>query len=539
MIKSGKQIYWLSGIVCLTIIAYWPVFENGFINYDDNWYIQSNQFIKELSLKNITSIFFQYYQGQYSPLTMILLAAIYHIGELNPFAFHFTSVLLHLVNTCLVFLFIQMLVNNTQSVGRTHNTRSWSIEIALITAALFGVQTLHVESVAWASSMKIVLYTTFYLAALITYIKYVRYNKQRFYYCSIFFLVLSILSKEQAVILPVTLIAIDFLLGRKILSKNVLIEKAPFFALSLIFGIVAVFARESGEGIYSTFFPYYGQFLFASYGFVLYFIKLIFPFHLSVFYPYPENAGGEIPLQFWLSPLVVIAIIVLVIYTIKHSRQVAFGILFFVINIVLLLQLLPVRDHIIADRYTYMPSIGFFFLIGWGYKTVAENCAVRQGMKHYLNKILFFVLSAYVVMLSVLTYNRCGVWSDSLTLWNNVIAQYSNVPVAYLNRGMAKAVMENYGEAKQDFDKAIELAPYSIDAYMNRGNINVISRDFSAAVVDYNKVLQLDTSDFEAYFNRGSSRYYLKDMEGACNDWHRALILGHAPAEALINKLCK
>jgi len=159
---SRNNLYWLFGILGITLVAYLPVFQNGFV-YDDHLYIAQNPIIWELSIQNIKIFFSQYYEGLYQPLTLWSLALDYNFAELDPSFYHFTNITLHLINTALVFWFIHLLTNH--------------LEITVITATLFGVHTLHVESVAWITERKDVLFTLFFLASLVSYLKYIKVNR--------------------------------------------------------------------------------------------------------------------------------------------------------------------------------------------------------------------------------------------------------------------------------------------------------------------------------------------------------------------------
>jgi len=511
-IFSKKNQYWIFGLLFITLIAYFPVFQNNFV-YDDHLYITENPIIKQLSLQNIKIYFSQHFEGLYQPLTLFSLAIDYYFSELNPSLYHFTNLLLHLINTALVFWLIYLLINN--------------LEISIITAALFGVHTFHVESVAWATERKDVLFALFFLFSLICYVKYItQYNYKYFFYSLLLFL-LSILSKGQAVSLSVSLIAIDFLLGRKLLDKKVIFEKLPFFALSIIFGIVAL--KGAGTLNDATIFPFYERVLFASYGFTEYLLKLIFPLNLSVFYPYPDKIGGSIPFSYWLYPIPVIAIIALFFYSLKRNKLLAFGIAFFAINIFLVLQLIPNAPTIISDRYSYIPSVGFFFLIGVGYKKILEN-------RYQLKNTVQFIFILYVLLLTIGTFNRSKIWKDDLTLFDDVLSKYPKVWLAYNNRGIAKSDAGDFSGAIQDYNNAINLHPKHVNAYTNRGKAKMELGDLQGAINDYNKAVQLEPNDAGIYLNRGVVKDKLNDLSGAIDDYSKAIQLKPQYPEAYYNR---
>src|SRR3989339_423851 len=209
-------------ILIVTFISYHSSIKNDFVNWDDNLYITGTNKIRELSLKSIVNFFTSF-------------DIEYKFFKLNPHAYHLTNLILHLINCLLVFWLIVLL--------------SKKASVSFIVALLFGIHPLHVESVAWISERKDVLYALFYLGSIISYIYYLKgetlhfiqgdSKKQndggkKYYYYSIFLFLLSLLSKSMAVTLPFVLILTDYLNNKKI-NKNTLKEKIPFFILSIVF----------------------------------------------------------------------------------------------------------------------------------------------------------------------------------------------------------------------------------------------------------------------------------------------------------------
>jgi hypothetical protein len=183
---------------------------------------------------------------------------------------------------------------------------------------------MHVESVAWASELKDLLYSLFFLGAYIFYLSYLSNQSKRAYYLSIILFLCSLLSKGMAAPLPIILLLTDYFKGRKI-GGRALLEKIPFFLLALIFGIVAVFAQKSLGATESTVFPFGQRIIFASYAFVNYLIKLVVPLNLSSYYPYPIKVGQSMPPQYLLYPIVVVAVAVMAFYF-RRFKKIIFGI---------------------------------------------------------------------------------------------------------------------------------------------------------------------------------------------------------------------
>ena len=215
-------------------------------------YVGANPFIKSLSLENLAGIFSSNYMGNYHPLSMLSLSLDYKIHKFDPFVFHLNNILIHIVNSILVLIVLKKLTGKLQ--------------IGVIAALIFGVHALHVESVAWISERKDVLYTCFFLLSLYCYIRFAPKRTLKWYILCLLFFLLSCLAKGQAVTLALSLFLIDFFLGRKWTELKILIEQVPFLLLALIFGIVAFHAQKGADATIMANFPIQQRVAFASYG---------------------------------------------------------------------------------------------------------------------------------------------------------------------------------------------------------------------------------------------------------------------------------
>lgn len=538
--KKKKQIHRaviLISILFVTLLAYIPAFQNDWVNWDDDWYILENPHITSLKTKAIQESFSGFYKGQYSPLTMLSLAINYHFSEYNPKSYHITSVFIHVINTALVFWFIFLLVNylrrkqDKKEISTIFTGKYSAMIIAAITSLLFGVHTLQVESVAWVSAQKVALYSLFFLASLISYVYYVKHKRKFYFIVSLILFIFSFLSKEQAMVLSVTLVAIDFIMKRNLLDRKVIYEKIPFFALSILFGVVSLFSQEKYGAISGKeWFSFIDRVAYAGYSFLAYLYKLIIPLKLSAFYPYPVNVGEALPAVYWLFPLLSAGIIAAVIYSLKYTKILFFGFLFYAINIFLTLQIVFTgRDVIIADRYIYIPGIGIFFLIATGFYWLWQK---HQALRY----VAITVLLAVVVSLAVYTYRRSQVWSDGITLWEDVQSKYPMVHVAFYNCGNARAELGNYQAAIEDYNTAQPLKPQHIGTYSNRGIAYANIGKLEKALKDFNKVIELDSTYMNAYSNRGNVRTMLGDFKGAIRDYNKAIKIDSTYVDAFYNR---
>ncbi|HEU5310634.1 MAG TPA: hypothetical protein VFV24_04195, partial [Candidatus Eisenbacteria bacterium] len=232
--RAARLPVWIPlAIALVTIAAMAPSLQNGFTNWDDPEYVLENHLIRDLSPSGLAAIGTSFLDGNYHPLTVLSLALDYRFGGLDPSGYHRTNLAIHVLATLAVFWLVLLLTG--------------SRELSTFVALFHGVHPMHVESVAWVTERKDLLYGLFYFLACASYVIWLRGDRRKplAYAATVLFFVLSLLSKGMAVTLPLALLAIDFLLERKWSWKAQAAEKAPFFALALGFGILAVIAQRS------------------------------------------------------------------------------------------------------------------------------------------------------------------------------------------------------------------------------------------------------------------------------------------------------
>jgi protein O-mannosyl-transferase len=498
----------LTIILILSFIIYLPVLQNSFV-WDDDFYIKNNPLIYSI---NLNEFFTQYVMGNYHPVTMLTLAIEYQFFGLNATGYHAVNLLLHLLNVLLVFYTVFLLSNK--------------IGVALVASLLFGIHPMHVESIAWAVELKDLLYTFFFLLSYFFYLKYLIDPQKKNYTLSLLLFLVSLLSKAMAASLPIVLILTDYFKGRKINGK-IFLEKIPFFLLSITFGIVAILAQQSSGATDIIDFAFPQRILFACYGFISYLVKLIFPLQLSAFYPYPVNGGENIPIYLYVYLILFISLVVSVIYSLRFTKKIFFCLAFFTATVFLVLQLLPVGKTIMADRYSYISSIGIFYLAGEGFHLLWSK---------KLKSTAIILLSIFIVFFSVKTYARCGVWENDLTLWTDVISHYKSIEEAYYNRGNYLIEKNKYDEAIRDFNKAIEVKPDYAEAYNNRGNLFSNANSNDAAMNDFNQAIELSPAYVDAYINRGNLFMKENRNDEAIRDFNKAIELKPDDAQAYNNR---
>ncbi len=539
-------------LLLITFLIFSPAINNDFTNWDDPEYVTENTLIRDLSSRNLKKIFTEVFATNYNPLVFLSFAVEYHFFQLDPRIYHLTNVLIHGINVILVFGTIYALTKQ--------------IPPSLLTALFFGIHPLRVESVAWVAERKDVLMAFFFLSALMSYLFYLRAERKRFsWWLTTFILfLLAVLSKSAAVIFPAALFLFDSYHCRK-LNPAVILEKIPFFTVSLIFGLIAL---EHAQTI-----PFLSEdntltgwqrLIFAAYQIGFYFWKTIFPVSLSARYPYRFN---ELTGLFCLAVLVYLFMFLVKWRNHHLFKVILWGGLFFLINIVLVLPISPRFAIALSDRYMYLPSIGLFFLMIQGIRYYWNHPLFNQ---RFLKSILISFFAVYTAWWGFLTFQRNLIWRDSEVLWTDVIQKFPQLPVAYQNRGEYFLRQKRYSEARRDFVKAVELYPqnalaynnlgvilaeqnapegardyfiralsvdpYYIDALNNRGNAYILLKRWDLAKSDFDRVLSLNDQNVKGYVNRGHVYRLMKEFDLALKEFQKAQAINPGFAEIYLNR---
>ena len=504
----------VAAILVVTFLALKVSLLNQFTNWDDPGYVVNQPLIKDLSAVGLRNIFTKPVMGNYHPLTMLTYAIDYSLANLNPFSYHLQSLLFHLATTALVFCFVLVLTRRRIA--------------AIITALLFGLHPMHVESVAWAAGRKDVVYGAFYIASCIAWVYYCRSGeakKWKWYAGALLMFLCSLLAKPVAVSLPLTLLIIDYFENRtwksiatglvmpqeatidyKAVKFNfpVLLEKLPFFAISVGFGIKSMYDQRvfGALGTQGEKFNFIERIGLGGYALVTYLWKAVAPVKLLCFYPYPLKENGALPAMYYIYPAIALSLLFVVGLLFRKNKAVVFGTLFFLVNIALLLQFIPVGGAIIADRYSYIPYLGLFFILGW-FVSVLFNDSTKQQ----LGRLAFGGVMAYCLVLGYLSNERCKVWYDGVSLWRDEIEiepmrapnGYNNLGFFYFSKFNGSV---NAQERKLFYDssyylltRAIELQSTFVNPYISLGELLRSNGQFTESKVFYYKALKLDTAD--------------------------------------------
>lgn len=408
-IYSKKSFLYPLTLLFLIVFVLFPVITNDFqYEWDDQWMVMNLYSENGLNRENLWAIISNYYHGQYGPVNQYEFLFIYSVFGYNPLPFHLYSLLFHIGSSLLVYFLIIKIFKVTTRIKIQNE-----IEIAFFTALIFSIHPMNVEAVAWISAVKIINYAFFYLAASYVYILFIEKKHFGYYILTILLFTLSFGGKEQAVIFPVWLIMLYWLLGHSLKDKKVWFQLIPFFLFALFYGFITMWSQaDVGAGILAgeQSYPMWQRIILGSYSLFEYITKLILPYNLLFVYPFPIINGEPLPLWMLLYPSIII-IIMITLWNFICKWPIACGILFFLIHIVITLHIVPLsRYAIIADRYVYISSIGFAFIISY-------YVVYKYKEWQHISQIFFIIaVSGIILVWGTISNKRAKEWYNSSSI---------------------------------------------------------------------------------------------------------------------------
>lgn len=481
-------------ISLITFLIYAPALENDFVNWDDNEYVYENPYISSLNPQSLYWMLSSFHSDNWHPLTWFSHAVDLFFWNLNPRGHHLTNIILHGLNTFFVFFLVIQLMMRAKEVNGMQKSSKMQLSIstqtvivASITAMLFGLHPLHVESVVWVAERKDLLCAFFVLLSFLSYLSYTssigkRYQRTWFTTCLLLF-ILALMSKPMAVTLPIVLLLWDIYPLKRIglyTDKNmtVLIEKIPFFVLSIASSIITILAQRSGGALGTLDVYYLDDRLFnALRSLVFYLEKMIVPVKLLPFYPFPAHIHW-LDIKYLASGFLVIAITGISLWMAKKGKYLLLtSWLYYLVTLLPVLGIIQVGKQAAADRYTYLPSLSPFILVGIGIVWIWEKIIIIRHSK-ILRILAAMSICSVMSLLGYLTVQQIRIWHDSEVMWKHVIDTSPRiVPTAYNNLGtfyIEKGMLE---DAINQFKQAIEMSPTYAKAYNNLAWIYATSQN--------------------------------------------------------------
>ena len=412
-------LYWMHGLYLLGLIAalYWPVTSFPFVNWDDPWYVTNNQLIKSWHPASLWRVATESVARNYAPLTILSLLGDHSLFGLDAGGYHTVNVLLHLVNALLVYQLVSRLAGSTG--------------VGLATAALFAVHPVQIESVAWVSSRKTLLSSTFMLCSLLCWLRPERTGRQELW--GTVFLMLGLLSKASAVSIPPIVVAYDALVLRKSLKQSIPRQILPAFLCVLLINLTMSSQTTIVGGIRSHIGLSKLQLLGVDAVILWRYVgMLIAPLQLCVLYDQPTSGIG---LQIALS-IVGWTVVAWVCWRLRHVYPlVTFAAATWLLLLIPMLNLFPLTT-LMNDRYLYLPCV-CLFAVATAVLLHAVSWTSQQGRNRNLLRLLGSVsvsllLCGVLLFHSVLTMHRLQVWSSDLVLWEDAAASVPQLCVVQI-----------------------------------------------------------------------------------------------------------
>jgi Flp pilus assembly protein TadD len=533
MARPGLPVWLMAALLVLVTIAlYWPVMRHGFVDYDDNLYVTANVHVQNgLTLENIKWACCNPVGGNWHPLTVWSHMADCQLFGLKPWGHHLTSVLLHALNTVLVLLWLRSL---TGAFWRS----------ALV-AALFGLHPLHVESVAWVAERKDVLSTCFGLLSLIFYARYGRKRlavenrdikarggpalRRLDYLLALICFALGLMSKPMLVTWPFVMLLLDYWPLERFKASDtgrLVTEKIPFFVLAAAASVVTfVVQQRGGSVLVAEALPLGGRCGNALVSYCRYLGKLFWPTDLAVFYPHP----GQWPLaKVLLAGFLIAGISVLVFVRRRRYPFLLVGWLWFCGTLVPVIGLVQVGGQAMADRYTYIPSLGVLMLAVWGVYELTKSW-------HYRGVAWSVAGSTAVVLCLAVTRQQLGYWKDSEALFRHALEVTEDNYLAHLNLGSALDEKGQSDEAIREFQEAIRLKPGYVLARNNLGVAIVKKGQIDEGISQYREAIRLKPDYAFAHNNLGIALVKKGQIDEAIGEFQAAIRLKPDFAEAYYN----
>jgi tetratricopeptide (TPR) repeat protein len=505
---ESRRALWVAAIVIVTFLVYARTLGNGFIDFDDPENVIDNFSIRDLTLANVGYYFSSPLQFMYTPVVTLSYAIDYQLWGLDPSGYHATNLVLHLGNVVLVHLVMWEL------------TRRAFVSLAVTLA--FAIHPMNVDGVAWIATRSNLLATLFSLGAILVYLRYLRDSRRWHLPVACLLFALATLAKSAAVVLPVTLMLVDYLRGRRYLEGRriqwgIVLEKVPFLVVALVMGIVALSFRVDTVNPYG--YTLIDRVFLICSAILTYLGQLILPVDLAFARAYPVKAGGFLPWYLYLSA-VALAVLGWAVWRLRDAgRILVFGVGFFLANVILS-QLVLLIDNYAASRYVYLPYVGLFLILA----ELADRGLMRVE-PHWMRVALASTLGVATVFFSTATVVRTGSWRDTVTLMTDSIEAEPGVAFVHNSRGIAHYKAGDYPAALADFERTLQIDPTFILSLYYRGVIRHLNGDYAGALADFDVVVATYPGFAAGYDERGRTRMALDDNAGALADFTLAIQL--------------
>ena len=521
MKKTNLIIYSLLVLACL--LAYWPVFDNEFVSYDDDVYITANEMVKKgLTAEGLDWAFTEGYRSNWHPLTYTTHMLDVSLFGLNPTGHHATNLLLHVLSTLFLFVALNMMTN-----------RPW---LSMWVTLFFGIHPMHVESVAWAAERKDVLSGLFWMLTLIAYVRYTRQSNVKRYLLVCIALACGLMSKSMLVTMPCVLLLLDGWPLRRwhfTAAKNtqsfglgkLMLEKIPLFGLVVASSAVTFMVQRKGGAVgslndYSLFIRIENAML----GYLKYLWKCIYPHDMACFYPHTKAA---LPIsQLLMVVVALLAITAICVWLFRKRPWLTIGWFWFLGTLVPVIGIVQVGWQAMADRYSYIPYIGLFIAIVWEVGRWLES-------RETLAKVSMGIGLMASVLLVLQTRAQVDVWQTSESLYRNALAATEGNWIAHYNLGNYLYERGDHQDAETHFREAIRIDDKYVKAFTNLGAALHKQGRYDEAIPLLERAVELDPRNVNARYNYGAALQKSNKLDQALEQFTEVIRLQPNHGEAM------
>lgn len=513
-------------LIVATSLVYVQVTNFEFINFDDTLYVTNNRHVQSgFTLDTIKWAFTTRTIESWQPLVWLSFMLDYEIYGLKAGGFHLTNVLLHILSTLLLFMIMNRITGSR-----------WR---SLFIAAFFAIHPLRVESVAWIAERKDTLSAFFFMLILYVYVRYTEKPTVKWYSLLLLCFVLGLMSKPMLVTLPLMFILLDYWpLGRISSAGNTdvqgcmvpfsdksdflkipfwqLKEKAPLFFIALVSGVNALNA-QGAQNVFtgSALHPLGSRIANAFLSYWAYLLDILAPHNLAVFYPYDENMDN---ITIVLSIFAFLLFCGIALAWIKRYPFIFVGWSWFVIMLLPVIGIIPLGKQFIADRYTYLPSIGISFILAWGIPLIVK----RNDM---LKKALMPMGVSYLCCLGVFAWIQCGYWKDNFTLFSHALDVTENNDLMHYNIAWVYMQRGDFETAKSHLEEALRINPGDDNIYTNLGAIFMQEGETQKAAHYYKLGIKINPLNQTLQYNLGKLYEVNGDIDKAIEHFEKAISL--------------
>jgi tetratricopeptide (TPR) repeat protein len=534
-------------IALIVWVAFSPVLQNGFVNWDDDANLLENPNYRGLGWRQLSWMFTTFFGGHYQPLTWMTFGMDYLLWGMQPFGYHLTNLILHVANAQLCY-FLAVRLFTLAYPGAAEITGLRIRLAGAIAALLFAAHPLRVESVAWATERRDVLSGFFIFLTMLFYLRANSHPgnpaRTRWMWAAVVVYGLSLLSKAIGMTIPFVLLVLDVYPLRRLSgatrkwfgpdAPKILLEKIPFLILAVAAAAVAPMAQG---GVMRSMHDHgtFERLAQALFGLAFYLWKTVLPVELAPLYELPEKFS-PVEWPFLLSGLIVLAVSIGVFICRQRWPALLASWVCYAVLLAPVLGFAQSGPQVAADRYSYLACVGWAVVAGAASLSLLRS---RLAGKAWASPLVLGIGLASIAILGSLTWRQSRIWHDSITLWRHGLAvaegSLFKSSIAHSNLGVALYGRGELAEAIRHYREALRVDPGFAQAHNNLGKALADRGELALAMTHYREALRIDPRYAEAHNNLGNALADGGELAPATIHYREAIRIKPTDADAYLN----